>query len=225
LAISAIAIARPGGSLALVNECELQVIRHVRQSYPESVAEQERRVAEILAGRAMPCLILTEHDPVYTIGTSGRESDILRREIDGVPIAVHPSGRGGEVTYHGPGQLVCYVIADLRQSRDLHRHVSNLEAMMINTLRHFGITASRNPRGIGVWVGDKKIAAVGVRCRKWITFHGIALNINPDLRHFTGIVACGMHDSPVTSMHQLGIKAERSDVEAVITRQLDCFTT
>jgi lipoyl(octanoyl) transferase len=196
----------------------MRIIRHERQSYPESLAEQEACVSAVLAGGPAPLLILTEHPPVYTIGTSGDERDVLNREIDGEAIAVLHSGRGGEVTYHGPGQLVCYVIADIRGEQDLHRHVRRLEEMVIRTLADFGIEAGRNPRGIGVWVDGRKIAAVGVRCRKWITFHGIALNIDPNLRHFSGIVPCGMRDAPVTSMHALGIEAARDAVERAVAR-------
>ncbi len=191
----------------------LQVIRHRLQPYPQSVREQERIVAALLAGHMPPTLILTEHPPVYTIGTSGRETDILRREFDGERIEVHSSGRGGEVTYHGPGQLVCYVIADLRCERDLHRHVWRLEEMIIATLAAWGVTARRSHRGIGVWVGERKIAAIGVRCRKWITYHGVALNIDPNLEHFTGIIPCGMRDAPVTSLRALGLGVSRREVE------------
>lgn len=191
----------------------LRIISHIRQGYAESVAEQERLVAEILAGDAQSTLIFTEHPPVYTIGTSGSESDVLVREIDGESIEVFETGRGGEVTYHGPGQLVCYALIDIRHEQDLHKHVQRLEEMVIRTLADFGVEAGRNERGIGVWVGDKKIAAVGVRCRKWITYHGIALNIDPDMSHFRGIVTCGMADQPVISMKALGVNVQRSVVE------------
>jgi len=196
----------------------MQIIHHDIQAYPESMAEQESLVAAILSGTARPGIIFTEHPPLYSIGTSGSAADVLHRSIDGESIAVYPTGRGGEVTYHGPGQLVCYVIADLRQDQDLHRHVHRLEEMMIGALADFDIHAGRDPRGIGVWVEGKKIAAVGVRCRKWITFHGIALNIDPNLRHFSGIVPCGMSDAPVTSMRALGSDASRDQVEQVIGR-------
>jgi len=191
-----------------------EVILHSTQPYLESLAEQEMRVADIIAGRASPCIILTEHPPLFSIGTSGSEDDILSRVIDGISIDVFTSGRGGEVTYHGPGQLVCYVLADLRRNPDLHRHVWQLEEMIIRTLADFDLKAGRSKRGIGVWVGNNKIAAVGVRCRKWITFHGIALNIAPNLRHFSGIVPCGMADAPVTSMDKEGVMANRSEIEA-----------
>ena len=201
----------------------MQIIRHQRQLYPESLAEQEALVAAVLAGKTEPALIFTEHPPIYTIGSSGSETDVLRREIDGEVIEVHPTGRGGEVTYHGPGQLICYVIADQRNEQDLHKHVWRLEEMVILTLAEFGITADRDERGIGVWVNGEKIAAVGVRCRKWITWHGIALNINPNLNHFAGIVACGMSDNPVTSMWQQGVKVDRTAVEAVICKKSEIF--
>jgi len=201
----------------------MHIIHHQRQDYPASIAEQEALVAAILAEQAKPSVIFTEHPALFTVGTSGTESDVLSREIDGERIAMYASGRGGEVTYHGPGQLICYVIADLRQQQDLHRHVFHLEEMMIRTLADFAIQAQRDERGIGVWVDGEKIAAIGVRCRKWITFHGIALNINPNLKHFSGIVACGMQDSPVTSMQQLGVETSRAQVEEAIIRHSILF--
>lgn len=191
----------------------MDLIRHDCMPYPDSVAEQERLVADVLAGRRRGCLVLTEHPPVYTIGTSGSPEHVLTRTIGHQQIDVFHTGRGGEVTYHGPGQLVCYVIADLRDERDLHRHVWRLEEMIIRTLSDFGISAERDTRGIGVWVRGLKIAAVGVRCRRWVTYHGIALNIDPDMRHFEGIVTCGMSDRPVTSMAQQGVRVEREAVE------------
>lgn len=194
----------------------MRLIRHACQPYPASLAEQESLVAELIAGRGETTLILTEHPPTYTIGTSGSMRDVLAREIDGERIAVFETGRGGEVTYHGPGQLVCYVIADLRAERDLHRHVRRLEEMVIRTLADFGIEAGRDARGVGVWAHGAKIAALGVRCRKWIAFHGIALNIRPNLAHFRGIVPCGLRDAPVTSMARLGVEAAREQVEAAL---------
>jgi len=199
----------------------LCVIRHNLQPYPESVAEQEACVTELLEKRRGNTLIFTEHPPVYTLGTSASEDDVLTREIDGEQIGIYPTGRGGEVTYHGPGQLVCYLIIDVRNEQDLHKHVWRLEEMVIRTLSDFGIDALRDERGIGVWVNELKIAAAGVRCRKWITYHGIALNIAPNLKHFTGIIPCGMRDAPVTSMRQLGLSASRSEVEAAMARHAE----
>jgi len=191
----------------------MRIIQHSSQPYPESLQEQERIVAEILEQRSGPTLILTEHPPVYTLGTSAHPEDVLQRHIDGETIAVYPTGRGGEATYHGPGQLVCYVLLNLSREKDLHQHVHRLEQLILHTLEDFGIQAMRSPRGIGVWVDGLKIAAIGVRCRKWVTFHGVALNINPNLKHFSGIIPCGMHDAPVTSMQQQGVDASRQEVE------------
>jgi len=202
----------------------MQTIRHQQQTYQESIEEQESIVGRILTDNTEPTMILTEHPPLFSIGTSGSQQDILTRNIDGEDIGVFESGRGGEVTYHGPGQLVCYVMDDLRQKQDLHKHVWRLEEMVIRTLADFNIQAARNERGIGVWVNEKKIAAVGVRCRKWITFHGIALNINPNLEHYSGIVACGMSDNPVTSMNELGITAKRCNVETALCHHSSIFS-
>lgn len=205
----------------VANRTSLDVIRHMLQAYPDSVCEQEHIVAELLAGRRGSTLIFTEHPPVYTLGTSGSNDDVLTRKIDGEAIEVFETGRGGEVTYHGPGQLVCYLIINISHEQDLHRHVWRLEEMVIRMLADFGIEAERDERGIGVWVGERKIAAVGVRCRKWITYHGIALNISPNLKHFTGIIPCGMRDAPVTSMMELGLSATRDEVEIAIARHAE----
>jgi lipoyl(octanoyl) transferase len=196
----------------------IKVIRHDLQNYPDSVREQENIVAELLAGKRGSTLVFTEHPPVYTLGTSASDADVLTRKIDGETIEVFETGRGGEVTYHGPGQLVCYLIIDISHEQDLHKHVWRLEEMVIRTLADFGVEADRNERGIGVWIGERKIAAVGVRCRKWITYHGIALNISPNMKHFEGIITCGMSDQPVTSLSALGVEISRSDVETAISR-------
>jgi lipoyl(octanoyl) transferase len=199
----------------------MEVIRHDLQHYPDAVSEQEHIVAELLAGKRGSTLVFTEHPPVYTLGTSGSNDDVLTRRIDGESIEVFETGRGGEVTYHGPGQLVCYLIIDISREQDLHRHVWRLEETVIRTLADFGIEADRDERGIGVWVDGLKIAAAGVRCRKWITYHGIALNIDPNLKHFTGIIPCGMRDAPVTSMRELGLSASRDEVEVAIVRHAE----
>jgi len=191
----------------------MRMIHHKQQAYPESINEQETIVADILAGLASNTLILTEHPPTYTLGTSAEESDVLAREINGESIAVYHTGRGGEVTYHGPGQLICYALIDIQREKDLHLHVQRLESLIIQTLQDFDIEGVRDSRGIGVWVDGLKIAAVGVRCRKWVTFHGVSLNISPNLQHFSGIVPCGMRDAPVTSMHQLNTTVTRQEVE------------
>ncbi|MDQ6952083.1 MAG: lipoyl(octanoyl) transferase LipB [Mariprofundaceae bacterium] len=191
----------------------MRILQHDIQNYPNSLLEQESIVADILAKRAQDTIILTQHPPTYTLGSSGKMQDILSRTIKGESIAVHSTGRGGEVTYHGPGQLICYVLKNIEHEKDLHQHVHHLEELIIRTLADFHIHGERNERGIGVWVDGLKIAAVGVRCRKWVTFHGVALNIHPNLQHFNGIVPCGMRDAPVTSMYQEGVDAPRHIVE------------
>ncbi len=197
----------------------MKVLSHAMQTYPESMQEQEQLRDRLLAGAGDFHLVFTEHPPSYTLGTSAEEKDVLKREFNGELIEVYHTGRGGEVTYHGPGQLICYVVADLSKEQDLHKHIWRLEEMIIQALEEFGIHAGRDKRGIGVWVNGKKIAAAGVRCRKWVVWHGIALNINPNLNHFKGIVPCGMRDAPVTSMAELGKKVVRAEVEKVIIKQ------
>jgi len=195
------------------------VIRHKQQYYPDAMTEQEALRDAMLAGDGRFKLIFTEHPPTFTLGTSGAEQDILSRKVDGDVIEVFQTGRGGEVTYHGPGQLLCYVVANLSQEQDLHQHIWRLEEMIIRTLAELGVDSERDTRGIGVWVDGLKIAAAGVRCRRWVVWHGIALNINPNLNHFKGIVPCGMRDAPVTSLTKLGLGVRRDTIEKVVIKQ------
>jgi len=194
--------------------------KHPQQTYPDAMAEQERLRDDVLQGDSAFHLILTEHPPIYTLGTSGEEQDVLTREVDGDVIEVFQTGRGGEVTYHGPGQLMCYIVADLSKEQDLHQHIWRLEEVIIHTLADLNVDAERDERGIGVWVDGLKIAAAGVRCRRWVVWHGIALNINPNLNHFKGIVPCGMRDAPVTSLEKLGVQASREDVEKMLVKHV-----
>ncbi len=194
----------------------LLLIKHRQQAYPDAMAEQERLRDAILRGDSTFYLIFTEHPPIYTLGTSGSAKDILMREVDGDNIEVYQTGRGGEVTYHGPGQLLCYIVADLSKAQDLHQHIWRLEEVVIRTLADLGVQGMRDKRGIGVWVEGLKIAAAGVRCRRWVVWHGIALNIKPNLNHFKGIVPCGMRDAPVTSLEKLGVQVDREDVEPLL---------
>lgn len=198
---------------------QFSVVQHVLQTYPQAMAEQESLRDALLQGDKTFHLILTEHPPIYTLGTSGTEQDVLCHEVDGDNIAVYHTGRGGEVTYHGPGQLLCYIVADLSQEQDLRQHIWRLEEVVIRVLAELDIAASRDQRGIGVWVDGLKIAAAGVRCRKWVVWHGIALNINPNLNHFKGIIPCGMADAPVTSLERLGLQVSRAEVEMMIQEQ------
>ena len=192
--------------------------------YDDAVAEMEDRVAAIRAGAAPELVWLLEHPPLYTAGTSADLADL--RTPGALP--VHRTGRGGQLTYHGPGQRVAYVLLDLeRRGRDLRAHVAGLEAWMTLTLARFGVDGLARAGRVGIWVergGDKgpghedKIAAIGVRVRRWVTYHGVALNVAPDLAHFDGIVPCGIDDPKlgVTSLHDLGRAVAMADVDAAL---------
>ncbi len=190
--------------------------------YPAAVAAMEARVAAIREGVAAEQVWLVEHPPLYTAGTSANPSDLL----DSQRFPVFRSGRGGQYTYHGPGQRVAYVMLDLnRRGADLRRYVRTLEEWIIATLAAFGVAGERRPGRIGVWVqtlgGDEKIAALGIRVRGWVTFHGIALNVDPDLEHFSGIVPCGIREAGVTSLKRLGISASIAEVDAVLRQEFE----
>jgi lipoyl(octanoyl) transferase len=191
--------------------------------YEEAVAEMEARVAAIAEGRAPERVWLLEHPPLYTAGTSARDEDLV--EPNRFP--VFRSGRGGQFTYHGPGQRVAYVMLDLgRRTPDLRRYVAALEAWLIATLGEFNIRGERREDRVGVWVrrpakgelAEDKIAAIGIRVRRWITFHGISLNIEPDLSHFSGIVPCGVRQHGVTSLVDLGIPITMPEVDAALRK-------
>ena len=179
-------------------------------AYEAAVAEMEERTAQIAAGTTPELVWLLEHPPLYTAGTSARPADLL----DAQRFPVYASGRGGQYTYHGPGQLVAYVLFDLnKRGRDVRRHVHSLEAWAIAALATYGISGERREGRPGIWVkkpqGDAKIAAIGVRIRRWISYHGIAINVCPDLSHFSGIVPCGITDAGVTSIAAEGAGRER----------------
>ena len=191
--------------------------------YDEAVREMESRVAEIAAGKAPELVWLVEHPPLYTAGTSAKSDDLLA--TDRFP--VFKTGRGGQYTYHGPGQRVGYVMLDLKQrGGDVRQFVRDLEQWLIDTVADFGVTAERRPGRIGIWIerGDgreDKIGALGVRVRKGITYHGVSLNVNPDLEHFSGIVPCGVRDHGVTSLADLGISVTMADVDAALRRNFE----
>lgn len=166
----------------------------------------EQEVAAIREGRAADQVWLVEHPPLYTAGTSANARDLLDPQFP-----VYETGRGGEYTYHGPGQRVAYVIMDLKkqmQAPDIKKYIWFLEEWIIRTLALFGVNGERRAGRVGIWVvmpngGEAKIAAIGVRIRHWVTYHGIAINVDPDLSHFTGIVPCGISDYGVTSIAQI----------------------
>jgi len=186
--------------------------------YETALRFMERRVEAILAGAAPEAVWLLEHPPIYTCGTSARDADLL----DAARFPVYRTGRGGRITYHGPGQRVAYVMLDLkRRGADVRAFVCALESWLIATLASFGIAARRSDGKVGVWVdtaagGEAKIAALGVRVRRWVSFHGVALNVDPDLTHFTGIVPCGLAGSAVTSMRAEGVAVGMAEVDEAL---------
>ncbi|MDE0390444.1 MAG: lipoyl(octanoyl) transferase LipB [Rhodospirillales bacterium] len=191
--------------------------------YPDAVTAMEERVAAILAHHAPEQVWLLEHPPLYTAGTSARADDLL--DPQGLP--VHRSGRGGQYTYHGPGQRVAYVMLDLaaRRRMDLRCFVRDLEQWLIDTLAAFGVAGQRREGRVGIWVetggGEAKIAAIGVRVRRWVTFHGVSLNVDPDLAHYRGIVACGIREHGVTSLAALGVDTTMDEVDRALRRSFE----
>jgi lipoyl(octanoyl) transferase len=174
--------------------------------FADGLLLQARLVAERQAGRIPDTLLLLEHEPVFTLGRSARRENVLfpEAELRGRGFDVHEAGRGGDVTYHGPGQVVGYPIVDLSPDRcDVHRYVRDLEEVMIRTCRSYGVEAVRVPGLTGVWVGDEKIGAIGVRIARWVTSHGFAFNVATDLAPFALIVPCGLSGKGVTSLERL----------------------
>lgn len=175
----------------------------------------EERVAAIRSGTARECIWLLEHPPLYTAGTSADPADLVAPDR----FPVHATGRGGQYTYHGPGQRIAYVMLDLAErGRDVRGFVYALEEWVIQALSRFNVVGERREGRVGIWVdrgnGDEaKIAAIGVRLRKWVSFHGISINVDPDLDHFSGIVPCGISDHGVTSLLDLGVTAAPTDVD------------
>ena len=190
--------------------------------YPDAVSFMERRVAEIADGRAAELVWLLEHPPIYTAGTSAKPSDLLHALFP-----VFQTGRGGQFTYHGPGQRVAYVMLDLRRRHaDVRGFVRDLEEWLIRTLARFGIRGERREGRVGIWVvrGDgreDKIAAIGVRVRRWITYHGVALNVAPDLSHYDGIVPCGIRGHGVTSIAAMDPNVSMTEVDGALRSEFD----
>ena len=189
--------------------------------YPEAVAAMEARAAAIAAGEAGELVWLLEHPPLYTAGVSSKPGDLL----DAGRFPVFESGRGGQYTYHGPGQRVAYVMLDLTaRGRDVRAFVAALEAWVIGALGRFNVTGEVRDGRVGVWVERKgpgwsredKIAAIGVKLRKWVSFHGISLNVEPDLSHFSGIVPCGISEHGVTSLVDLGLPVTLDEADAAL---------
>jgi lipoyl(octanoyl) transferase len=199
----------------------LEVRRLGRMEYDEALALQRALVEQRRAGTIGDLLLLVEHPSVLTLGVrgDGGRSHILASddELASRHIEVFETGRGGDITYHGPGQIVGYPIVDLNPDRrDVHKYVRDIEEVLIRVAADYGITAGRIPGLTGVWVGDEKLAAIGIRIQRWVTSHGFALNHTTDLSHFNLIVPCGISDRGVTSLAKLGCTASRTEVEARI---------
>ncbi len=190
-------------------------------AYPEALAFMEARAKAIAEGEAGELVWLLEHPPLYTAGTSAKSADLVAPDR----FPVYEAGRGGQYTYHGPGQRVAYVMLDVRRrGADVRAFVRDLEGWMIDTLAAFGVVGETHDDRVGVWVRrpelgasvEDKIGAIGIRLRRWISFHGISLNVAPDLEHFSGIVPCGVRQHGVTSLADLGIRADMSELDAAL---------
>jgi lipoyl(octanoyl) transferase len=199
-------------------------------AYPDAIAFMEQRVADIVADKEPECLWFLEHPPLYTAGTSANPDDLL--QSDRFP--VYESKRGGEYTYHGPGQRVVYLMLDLRKrGRDVRRFVQQAENWVIQTLNDFNIHSHVTKGRVGVWVprpdkGDEredKIAAIGLRIRRWVSFHGISINVEPELEHFSGIVPCGISDQSVTSMVDLGYPVSMAELDKALIENFEAAFT
>ncbi|MCR9148490.1 MAG: lipoyl(octanoyl) transferase LipB [Rhodobacteraceae bacterium] len=202
-------------------------------AYPDACAAMEARAEAIARGEASEAIWLLEHPPLYTAGTSAQAADLK----DPSRFPVHTTKRGGQYTYHGPGQRVVYVMLDVgRRGRDLRAFVKSLEAWVIATLDQFNIRGEIREGRVGVWVvrddkpltasgaaAEDKIAAIGIRLRKWVSFHGISINVEPDLSHFDGIVPCGIQEHGVTSLVDLGLPVAMEDVDVALKKTFPCI--
>ena len=187
-------------------------------AYPDALAHMEARAQAIAEGKAGEQVWLLEHPPIYTAGTSAQDADLVDARFP-----VYRTGRGGQFTYHGPGQRVGYVMLDLKTRKpDVRAFVHDLEQWLIETLAEFHVKGERRAGRVGIWVQrglrEDKIAALGVRIKRWVTLHGVALNVEPDLSHFSGIVPCGIRAHGVTSLAELGIPASMADVDAALKK-------
>ena len=193
-------------------------------AYPEALAAMEARAAAIRAGEAPELVWLLEHPPLFTAGTSAAPAELTNPT--GFP--VYQAGRGGRFTYHGPGQRVGYLMLDLdRRGRDIRHFVHSLEGWLIAALADLGVAARREPGRIGLWVGhgasEAKIAAIGIRIRRWVTLHGFSINVSPDLSHFGGIIPCGISEYGVTSLDDLGVRAGMNALDDALSKELPRF--
>lgn len=216
---------RPSGDAAIDLPAVEWIVSDKPIDYQEAVDWMEQRAQAIASGEAKECVWLLEHPPLYTAGTSANSDDLV--QPDRFP--VHQTGRGGQYTYHGPGQRVAYVMLNLKQRRpDIRLFVAALERWVIDTLDAFNVVGERREDRVGVWVqrpnkaapegeiAEDKIAAIGIRLRKWVSFHGISINVEPELDHFSGIVPCGVSQHGVTSLVDLGLPVTMNDVDVAL---------
>lgn len=203
---------------------EHQTIDWGRVEYATALDQQQALVSDRIEGEAPDTLVFTEHPPSYTIGKRlGAARHLLwdEGELEKEGIRVYETNRGGDITYHGPGQIVGYSILDWSGSKDLHAYLRTLEEVLICSLRDLGLESERNPGKTGIWIGPRKVAAIGIAVRRWVTYHGFALNVNPNMEHFKGIVPCGIptQDGQVTSLEaELGSTLDLSLVKSIIDR-------
>ena len=191
-------------------------------AYPDALKVMGDRVSEILQGCAPEAAWFLEHPPLYTAGTSAQETDLLGTW----PFPVYKAGRGGQYTYHGPGQRVAYLMLDVgKRGRDVRAFVSAVELWVTLALGEFSLLPRTYPDRVGLWVetplGEAKIAAIGIRLKKWISFHGVAINVHPDLSHFGGIVPCGIADKGVTSLEALGLPVTMADLDVALIKHFE----
>lgn len=191
-----------------------------RTEYGVAFEKQKAYVADIQAGTRANTLVLTEHDPVFTMGIrKGADRHLVwsKQMLEAQGVSVYQTNRGGDITYHGPGQITGYPILDLSTLRDLHAYLRLIEEMLIQTVAEYGLVAGRREGKTGIWLQDRKIAAIGVAVKSWVSYHGFALNVNTNLQHFMGIVPCGITDGTVTSIEkELGKPVDMSEVKAII---------
>ncbi len=192
-------------------------------AYPDAINFMETQVAAIREGSGREMVWLLEHPPIYTAGTSAKLQDLLKPDR----FAVHETGRGGQYTYHGPGQRVAYVMLDLnKRGPDVRKFICNLEKWLKDTLAVFGVTGETRQGRVGTWVrradnsGEDKIAAIGVRVRRWVSYHGVSINLDPDLSHYDGIVPCGVSEHGVTSLARLDLKTTLDELDQALR---ECF--
>ena len=209
--------------MADVDEIEWRVTPGL-SPYPEALAEMEARAAAIRSGSASELVWLLEHPPLYTAGTSADPAELFNP----LGLPVYEAGRGGRYTYHGPGQRVGYVLIDLeKRGRDLRRFVHSLEGWVIATLERLGVASWRAEGRIGIWTKrdgtEAKVGAIGVRVRRWVTYHGFAVNLAPELSHFSGIVPCGIAEFPVTSLNEMGASDRQEHFDLALRQGLCDF--